>query len=283
MGGMGMDGFWAWPAVYQGAVFGAIGGLVGGLIGGLLRRRPGHANDKSASTVITIICVCIAIFMGNGIATPHRQAADIDAAIQTLKTHKVYAALFKYHPDSETALRAKLSDIVHTTPAAQLQAPVSAAISQSLSHYLFKDILYAPDSAIRLLIDDNLIMQTKLQSHPDDCVTYFLGNPPHDQSLITAQDVTREGDAKAAIIEGAAIHPSPPPVHPDVTALFMQIAKGFKAKGYDPNDLRLLGRLTGIPRTDGCRVAVEYITVLDAMPDAQASTILKAFDEAAGN
>ena len=278
-----MDGFWAWPAAYQAAVFGAIGGLVGGLISRWLRSRPGHANDKSAGTVVTIICVCLALFIGNQIAAPHRQAADVDAAIQTLKTHKVYAALFKYHPDSETALRAKLLDIVHTTPPAQLQAPVSTAISQSLSHYLLKDILYAPDSAIRLLLDDNLIIQTKLQSHPDDCVTYFLGQPPHDQSLITAQDVTREGDAKAAVIEGAVTHPSPPPVNPDLVALATQMAKGFDAKGYDVNDLRLLGRLRQIPPPQACRVAVEYITVLDAMPDAQASTILKAFDQAAGN
>ena len=280
---MGMDDFWAWPAMYQGAVFGAIGGLAGALIGGLLRRRPGQAKDRSATTVITIICVCIAIFVGNGIAAPHRQAADVDAAIRTLKTHKVYATLFKYHPDSETALRAQLTDIVRNTPAGQLQAPVSAAISQSLSHYLFHDILYAPDSAIRLLLDDNLITQTKLQAHPDDCVTYFLGNPPHDQSLLTEQDVMREGDAKAAVIAGAATHPSPPPVRPDLTALVVQIAKGFKAKGYDVNDLRLLGHIRQIPQTQACQVAVEYITVLDAMPDAQGSTILKAFDEAAGN
>ena len=278
-----MDGFWAWPAAYQAAVFGAIGGLVGGLIGRLLWNRSGRGDNKSARAVVTVVCACLALFIGNGIAAPHRQAADIDAAIQTLKTHKVYAALFKYHPDSETALRAKLADIVHTTPASQLQIPVSNAISQSLSRYLLKDILYAPDSAIRLLLDDNLIMQTKLQSHPDDCVTYFLGRSPHDQSLITAQDVTREGDAKAAVIEGAATHPSPPPVNPDLHALATEIAKGFKAKGYDVNDLRLLGHMTQVPPTDGCRVAVEYITVLDAMPDAQASTVLKAFDQAAGN
>ncbi len=278
-----MDGFWAWPAAYQGAVFGAIGGLVGGLIGRLLRSRPGQAQNTSAGTVVTVICVFIAIVIGNALATPHRQAADVDAGIQTLKARKVYAALFKYHPDAEAALRAKLTDIVHTTPANQLQASVSAAISQSLSHYLFKDILYAPDSAIRLLIDDNQIIQTKLQANPDDCVTYFLGGPPRNQNLITADDVKREGDAKAAIIEGAATHPSPPPAHPDLTALAAQIAKGFKAKGYDVNDLNVLAHMRQVPRTDGCRVAVEYITVLDAMPDAQASTILKAFDEAAGN
>jgi len=280
---MGMDGFWAWPAAYQAGVFGAIGGLVGALIGRLLRSQSGQSDNRSATTVITVVCVCIAVFIGNGIAAPHRQAADVDAAIRTLKTHSVYAALFKYHPDSETALRAQLRDIVRTTPANQLQAPVSAAISQSLSHYLFHDILYAPDSAIRLLLDDNLITQTKLQAHPDDCVIYFLGNPPHDQSLLTAQDVRREGDAKAAIIAGAATHPSPPPVHADLTALVVQIAKGFKAKGYDVNDLRLLGHIRQIPQTQACQVAVEYITVLDAMPDTQASTILKAFDEAAGN
>jgi hypothetical protein len=278
-----MDDFWTWPAVFQGAVFGAIGGLAGGLIGGLLRRRTGKAKDTSASTVITVICVCIAIFVGNGVAAPHRQAADVDAAINVLKTHSVYAALFKYHPDSETALRAKLTDIVRTAPPGQVQGQVSAAISQTLDRYFSRDILYAPDSAVRLLLDDNLATQTKLQAHPEDCVTYFLGKPPRDQSLFTAQDVTRESDAKAAVIAGAATHPSPPAAHPDLMPLAVQIAKGFQTRGYDVNDLRLLSQLTRIPPADGCRVAVEYITVLDAMPDAQASAILKAFDEAAGN
>jgi len=277
-----MDGFWNLSPVLQSAVFGAIGGAAGALIAAVLRATPAFARSQNVTPVLTILCVGVSLALGNSVAAPYRHAAHVDEAMAYIeKDSRLYATLFKYHPESRAALRAKLADIPENIPGDDIKRLAAEAAMAILQPYLSRDLLNAPDGAIHANLEADLTTMTELQSHPEACVDVFLGKPVLDPGLLTPADLERESGARAAIIEGAALHPSPPPEHPNLNALALQIVRGFQARGYDIHDLNLLGHLDQTQPVLGCRVATEYTGTLAAMPDAQGAAVVKGFEMAA--
>jgi len=275
-----MDDFWLWSGLVQDMVFGALGGLAAYILTSLLGRSLG--GNGFVKGLIYAVCIILALAIGGRAANQHRLIAEVDRTMQVLKTHKIYAALFKYHPGTEATLRNSLTDILRTAPDnQQLRARAGAVTRNLVDPYLTKDLMNAPDDAIHGLLASDLDLEAKLQVRPEVCVAYFMGRPPGDTGLLSADDFERQSDARGAVIEGAATRPSPPPAHPDVRLYSRQVVQGFRAKGYDLHDLAFLAHLDEAEPAQGCRTAIEYTSVLVAMPDAQASAILKGLAELA--
>ena len=284
MGDMGMDDFWLLPYAFQAAVFGAAGGVVGVLIANLYRRMSGRPKDSGLTAAISVACVALAVVLGNDVAAPYRQAAIVDAAMRDIKRNALFDALFTYHPGSEAELRTSLAEMLKTTPPDQIRAASAAISSKIVDKYLSHDLLYAPDSAVHaLLAEDLVILQTRLQYHPQACVDDYIGKPMTDPTLLTPQDLTAMSSRKADIISGAALNPSPPPAHPDVRAAVIRLAASFRANGEDPRDLLLLGKIRYLPPVRGCGLAIEFTGALASMSDQDASTVFKSLLEAAAS
>ena len=282
MGDTGMTDFWLLPYALQAAVFGAAGGVVGVLLAILSLRLSGRPKDPGLMTALAVAGIAVAVVLGNDLAAPYRQAAIVDAAMRDIKRNALFDALFTYHPGSEAELRTSLTEMFKTTPPDQIRAASGAISSKIVDKYLSHDLLYAPDRAVHaLLAEDLVILQTRLQYHPQACVDDYIGKPMTDPTLLTRQDLTAMSSRKADIISGAALDPSPPPAHPDVRAAVIKLAASFRANGEDPRDLLLLGKIRSLPPVRGCGLAIEFTGALASMSDQDASTVFKSLLEAA--
>ena len=274
-----MDGFWELPQLVQFAIFGAVGGLAGALISRLVT---GTAKRTTVGTVISVVCVMGAIALGNVVVSQQQEKIELETAMRGIEAHRLFAVLFKYHPQAESQMRTSLAQIFHRTPPDQIAQQASVMAAQIINTYVQQDILRASDASVAAMLSEDLTMETRLQPHPQACVDYYQGRPVSSPDLVSPADVAHISDLKADIIEAAFTHPSPPPAHPDMDAVVTQLVAGYHAKGYDPQDMAQLGRVDKLPPVQGCKLAIEFSDVLASMPAAQASTIFKSFLEIGG-
>jgi len=265
--------FLSLPNVVIYAIFGAVGGGVGSLLGAWVAKV---TKKQKLALVITVICMVVAIQLPGLILPKAKQQAIPDMIVQELKQQRLFALIFRLHPEAEKEMKKKMGNIAaHATSNQDAFYEAQAASAEIISRYFNKHMLSASDEMTFKQIQREAKVIASLQDKPRLCVSYYLGKPEFSETDVTPEFLEEDTNLKADVIESSVSNPSPPPKAASIEDILTIIADAYQKKGYDVQSLAKLDKVETLPPEEGCKLAIEFSGTLASMEMKQATYVFK--------
>ncbi len=264
-----------------GGIFGAISALLGWLIGTFLSKIFKKAGLVKWVTIIFTVCS----FQIPNLIKPYLketygttlQDRKIEILIQELEKHRLFATIFKYHPEARHTMSEKMKDIIYNKKVngSEVRFLSQQASTEIVNEYVLKHMLAVSDEQLNALLRRNYEVLTRFKDKPALCVGYHLGQPNFSPSDITQEFIEQEGNMKADIIVSAINNPSIPPRAGNIDEVLKIIAEGYQQKGYSLDNLAKVDIIKSLNPSEGCKVAIEFADVLDSLEAKTSSFVFK--------
>jgi hypothetical protein len=253
-------------------IVGAIAGIIGAVLGHVLGKL---FNARKASGIVTLIAIIVSVQASRNVIQELEKEVAPSQVIEEMKRMKVYATIFRLHPEAEAEAKSYLQSIVHKGSIDEIVAATTAYTRDNIVFkYVFKHIPFASDDAVHKMLVQNLIVIKSLKSIPTLCVDYYLGRGNIVRAL-PKDTIEMEFNLKAEILESAISNPSHPPKQVTLGELGTIIAEGYKKKSYNLDDLGKIDQIAGLYPDEGCKVATEFVDVLASMDTQQSGYVFK--------
>jgi hypothetical protein len=253
----------------SGGIFGAIAGTIGLLISKKIR-------SKRLAQTITILLLVASIQISNTLVRHFQKEFAVKKAVRQLEDNKLFAVIFKLHPEALTESEEKFKEFLSGGISAEQVSQKSQEFGAELvQRYFQKHLLSASDEATHRLLKRNVYVMKLFQDHPEFCVAYYLGKPNFGKTEITEDFIKEETDLKADVIESSVSNPSLPPQAANIESLVKIIASSYHKKGYNLNNLQKIDRIETLAPKEGCEVAIEFSDALASLDTKQSSYVFK--------
>jgi hypothetical protein len=254
------------------AIIGAAGGAVGALLGQAIARA---FKISKAVPIAGLITGIIAIQLANIYLPKIGASVVVDTTMSDLSQRRLYRTLFRFHPEAEPELRARMTAIIESAPEDEIFLQVQAASAELVDKYLTMDLPSLPDAMMHKLLLRQVEVMQQFQGKPASCVAYYLGKPKFERGELAPEFIEIESNLKADAFEGAAANPTKLTKPADEADLGEELALAYVARGYPVEDLEKLGSVEALPAEEGCRLALQFVDAITALGPAQSAYLFK--------
>lgn len=264
--------FLSLPNVVVYTICGAVAGGFGGAVVHLLNRL---FKSKSLTKVLSVLVIALAIQAPKIIVPALKKEVAPAQALAAIKKQRVFAALFRLHPEAEAEVKSQMEHALSTSAGSEFEAKTEAYVREVLmSKYFTKHLVFASDASLSAMIKNEKDIMVFLKNKPDVCVNFYLGRGLAGTALPVNLS-EKELDVKAEMLEGVADNPSLPPQAAKAEELLALIAEGYRKKGYDINNLAKIDQVSNLPTNQGCLFATQFYDVIASLEASQSAYVFK--------
>jgi outer membrane lipoprotein SlyB len=250
------------------AIFGAIGGALGALLATRIK-------SQRAKRVAFALGAIVAVSIGNGFVRAMQIQYSYLVAMKKIEETRLYSALIRYHPEARDQIIDGLKRILVTSSGSQITTASARLGSDIVNRYYNKDMLQASSETLFEVLRVNSEILHYLRSSPADCIAFYLGTAS-DLRALPAANVEVLSDAKAAVIESAGSHPTPPSQVMTIKEMMPLLSGAYASLGRPVAELARIDKVQTLLPTDGCTIATDFSDALVTLGQAQGTEIFKS-------
>jgi hypothetical protein len=253
------------------AITGAVAGGFGGALAYLLGRLFG---SRSLTKVLSAFVIITAIQAPNFIIPALKKEVAATQAIEAIKKQRIFAALFRLHPEAEAEVKSKMDQVISASDTSAIEAKMEAYVREVvMNKYFTKHLVFASDASLSAMIRNERDIMVFLRSEPEVCVKFYLGNG--SVRALPTNLFQKELDLKADVLESVGDNPSLPPQAAKVEDLVGVLAEGYRKKSYDLNNISKLGQVATLSADQGCLIATQFFDVIASLDASQSAYVFK--------
>jgi hypothetical protein len=261
------------PLLY--GIIGAVAAAIGGLVAAPLR-------NAGVRTLAAIAFAALAVYFSRPVISDF---AVIDA-VNEIKHYRLFAILFKLHPQAETELghtihslmarpaTGRIGDAKTTESADTTEAAMQIASRALIAKYFNSDILKASDNTVYKYIKYDNYIQNTLKNKPDTCVAYAMGDYVNPDELPSGS-LVEMSNIKADVLESASNNPTHF-VNMTVDEMASTLKDVYQHNGFPVEEIANLGNIRMMLPSEGCRALSDFSDALAALEENNASRLLKS-------
>lgn len=251
-----------------------IGGAIGTLLSFLVMKA---IKKKENRWVATFVCVWVSVQF-SPIAGGHIRASIISSEIVArIKQKNLFSLIFSLNPEAEKELRERIANITKQNYSPEdFAVKIQGASGAVVTKYLRKYILSASEEVVYKEIQREALVLADIQSKPELCVSYYLGVPQLAANDVAPEFLAEDENLKIDIIESSLRDHSIPPKVASADEIIKIVAAAYRQKGFEPRDLKNVGRVATLPPTEGCRIATELSISLASLDKKQSVYVVKS-------
>lgn len=251
-------------------------GAAGGAIGVALAQIAGRYTQNA---VVTLVLICAPVIGLPAALSGMLQRSGTDQAVDRLMTDleqsPLPGAVFASDRALTSAFRVRLRSLVASSrPGDALLAEANGLISELAAEKFNALAPDASEEAILAYQKLSLAVLERVSGNPQACVSFILGKPGFDGSLLPDDLRRAVEEHKARIIREGAARTAPfrTPLPADDVGQSLTI--GYRMTGRDITSAGRLATLEADPAA-GCAAAIDYMTALASLEAKRAAKVFK--------